>query len=289
MGEDDIKKNEDEEEVTIEALDCAQSFGRMVLMAPSLQKWLLSERSPADVVAVCKALARTKFFDGDIIGELQSVVKILVCREKLDFNQTNEVICCFRLLNAYDRGVFAAIAKSFKPKIRLIELGIRKTWLEVFQHFEHKGADDFLQMLEVPPLLPNSSTYKKIRCLHEERGNCVLGASCTYSHDSRAPYSLAEGVNEDWWRSKPLVMTQNQKTMGAGVYGINGKEDSRTPPVAPGGWFMTPGMHGTPGNMSVTPGTTAPAVDLTAVMANALAVLQQAAAAEQTGLQQVVV
>jgi len=31
--------------------------------------------------------------------------------------------------------------------------------------------------------------------------------------------SLADGGKEDWWKTKSVIMTQNQKSMGFGVYG----------------------------------------------------------------------
>lgn len=250
-AKDEVKQDEDideekEEEVSVEILDNIQSFGRMILLQPSLQKWLRAERSPGDVVAVCRALARTKFFDGDMFSDIYSAIQKLLRLDKFDVSQATEAIMSFRVLNAYDRSVFSAIARTFRPKVRSIEPLVRKDWLEIFQSFSHKGEDDFLQMLEALPILPNTPGYRRIRCPHHAKGSCVLDSSCTYSHDPRAPLSLAEGLNEDWWRNKPLVMTQCQKTMGRGIYGIHNESDSRAPPVAPAGWLMVPGMHGTP-------------------------------------------
>lgn len=251
VAKEEAKQDEDideekEEEVSVEILDNIQSFGKMILLQPSLQKWLRADRSPGDVVAVCRALARTKFFDGDMFSDIYSVIQKLLRSDKLDVSQTTEAIMTFRVLNAYDRTVFSAIARAFRPKVRTIEPLVRKDWLEIFQSFSHKGEDDFLQMLEAPPNLPNTPSYKRIRCPHHAKGNCVLDSTCTYSHDARAPLSLAEGINEDWWRNKPLVMTQCQKTMGRGIYGIHSESDSRSPPVAPAGWLMVAGAHGTP-------------------------------------------
>jgi len=284
-AKDDAKEDEEEDkeeddiEITAEVLEDAQSFGRMIMLGPSLQKWLRADRKPEDVVAVCKALARTKFFDGDIIADLYSTIRTLLRLERLDVNQTNEVICCFRILNAYDRTVFGAIARAFRSKTRLMELAIRKTWLEIFQSFKHEGGDDFLQMLEVPPLLPNSPSYKRIRCAHFTSGKCVLEGSCTFSHDLRAPLTLADGVNEDWWRSKPLVMTQNQKTMGAGVYGQDRNQEK-----APAGWSMPQGMQGGPA--SPVPGLTPQQMAAMMAMAAATGQQQMPAGPLDLGLQQ---
>merc|ERR1719401_2595741 len=131
-------------------------------------------------------------------------------------------------------------SRSFRAKTGTIDPVTRSSWLEVFKGFGHEYEKDFLQLLEVPPLPPISPSFRKVRCWHHSRGTCTLEGACTFSHDSRAPLSLADGGNEDWWRSKPLVMTQNQKTMGHGVYGLSTHTDMRAPAMAPAGWLMAP-------------------------------------------------
>merc|ERR1719277_1559176 len=116
-----------------------------------------------------------------------------------------------------------------------MDFATRSVWLQVFKEFGHDADKDFLQMLEVPLLPATSPSFRRIRCFHFSKGACVLGSVCTFSHDQRAPLSLADGGNEDWWRSKPLVMTQCQKSMGQGVYGLNGPADKRAPAMAPAG------------------------------------------------------
>jgi len=227
--------------VTVDALDEVHSFGRMMLLAPALRKWLQSSATgPAEVMAVCRALARTKFFDGDILDDLYMVLRRLLQADSLDFAQTDDAIRCFRTLNAYDRSFFSAVARAFKGKTQEIPATIRNTWLEAYKGFGHLVESDFLQLLEVPPLLTNNPSYRRVRCWHYSRGLCLLEALCTFSHDPRAPLSLADGGNEDWWRSKPLVMTQNQKTLGHGVYGLSNTSDMRAPPAAPAGWLLAP-------------------------------------------------
>lgn len=232
-------------EVSVETLDAVQSFGRMMLLAPSLQKRLRSgSMPPADVTAACRALARTKFFDCDIFQDLYTCLQKLLSEDTLDGAQTHDAILCLKALNAYDREVFSSVARAFRAKTRAMDVGMRQSWLEVFKGFAHAADADFLQLLEVPPLVPTNPSFRKIRCFHHSRGTCVLEALCTFSHDSRAPLSLADGCSEDWWRSKPLVMTQNQKTLGFGVYGTSSNADMRNPPIAPSGWCMPGGSLG---------------------------------------------
>merc|ERR1712232_756536 len=145
-------------------------------------------------------------------------------------------------MNAHDKGVLTTVARCFRQKTQFMEPGMRKAWERIFQDFKHKQDKEFLQLLETPPLPPTSPAYKKIRCIYNEKGTCYLGDSCTFSHDPRAPLSLAEGTNEDWWRNKPLVMTQNQKSMGHGVYGVT-HGDARAQPSNVG-WVAPPPQPG---------------------------------------------
>lgn len=215
------KKDEDEPEVTAEALDEVQSFGRMILLAPSLQKWLQNaRRTPADIVAACRAMARTKFFDGDIIEDVYAALRKMLRGERFDIAQTHDAILCLHTLNAYDKTVFSAVAKAFKAKTASMDAAMRNTWLEIFKGHGHDLEKDFLQLLEVPPVPPTMPSYRKVRCWHHSRGLCELDSACTFSHDQRAPLSLGEGGREDWWRSKSVMMTQNQKTLGDGAYGL---------------------------------------------------------------------
>jgi len=208
-------------EVTVEVLNEVQSFGRMMLMAPSLRKWLQSgRREPADAVAACLALARTRFFDADLLEDLYAVLRKLLRSERLDNAQTHGVILCLKELNVYDKAVFSAIARAFKAKTGTLDASARALWLDIFRGYGHEVEKDFLQLLEVPPLAPTMPSYRKVRCWHHSKGICVLEGTCSYSHDARAPLSLVEGGREDWWRSKSVMMTQNQKTLGDGAYGL---------------------------------------------------------------------
>merc|ERR1719240_2443007 len=83
------------------------------------------------------------------------------------------------------------------------------------RHLEHKGDFDFLQMLDVPPLLPTEPGYGKVRCFFFEKGHCYIGNSCTYAHSLTAPQSLSDVAKEDVWRNRTVkgkvLMTHDQK------------------------------------------------------------------------------
>merc|ERR1719362_1122221 len=241
---------EEDTEVNADTLDLVQSFGRMMTLAPSLQKRLgTGTLGPADVLAACRALSRTKFFDADLLEGLCTELRKLLQNNLVDEVQVNDAIQCFKSLNAYNCGIFSVVAKAFKFKTRAMDAGIRSAWLDIFREFGHDSEKDFLQLLEVPALPPTDPRYRKVRCWHHSRGSCALASLCTFSHDEHAPVSLVDVGNEDWWRTKPLVMTQNQKTLGHGVYGLSGMTDLRAPPAAPVGWHV---MHPSPGFAGMT-------------------------------------
>jgi|EP00927_Polykrikos_kofoidii_P073474 hypothetical protein len=217
----DEERDAEDAEISEEALDVVQSFGRMMLLAPALRKRLRSgEACSGDVVAAtCRALARTKFFDKDILEDLYATLRKLAKDNLLDVSQANDVLMSLTALNAYDASVYAAIASSFRSKTSMMDPGVRASWLEVFRMFAQDQNKGFQQLLEAPPLATTNPGFRKVRCTHYSKGVCVLGSECSWSHDPHAPLFLDGGIHEDWWRSKPLVMTQNQRTLGRGVYG----------------------------------------------------------------------
>lgn len=203
-------------DVSAEVLDEVQSFGKMVILSPALRK-KLRRMTPENVAAACRAMGRTKFFDGDILKDLSDVLKRLLLRDQLSTIQANDALQCLWEINAYDQGVLSAIANNFKAKILQLEPMLRQMWREIFENFKHEKDLDFRQLLETPPLTAVSPGYQKLRCFHHSKGFCALGdQACTYSHDPRAPLTLDMFAP---MRSSPLVMTQNQFTMGRTIYG----------------------------------------------------------------------
>lgn len=208
---------EEEIEATVEALEEAQSFGRMMRLSTGLTKKLKSRPPPELVVAACRALGRTKFFDSDILNELTSTLRRLFREEKLNTVQANDVLLCFHSLNFYDQGVLASLATAFRNKTGNIESSIRSSWLDIYKGFNHATDKDFTQLLDTPPLTAISPGYQKLRCRFHAQGACHLDKACTYSHDPRAPISLEATL--PLARASPLVMTQSQYTMGRKTYG----------------------------------------------------------------------
>lgn len=211
------KENEDDEDVSVQALDAVQSFGRMMLLAPAIAKRLRDVAvSPEEAGAICRAMARTKFFDGDMLKDLKAVLMKMLAADQLSIASVNDVIMCLWKLNAYDQRVFSAAAKALKPKIVVLDQQLRLSWLEVYRGFGHIHEKDFLQLLEVPPLPPISPAFQKVRCRFFDKGSCALGLGCSYSHDPRAPVSLEP---EGGGRHSPLVMTQGQYNTAGNLYG----------------------------------------------------------------------
>jgi len=220
---------DDAELVDVMVLDQVQSFGRMMLLAPTLRKKLQAVATeglaggaldPAEVASACRALARTKFFDAELLADLGAAMRRLLTECEMDVQQTNDVIKCLWALNAYEKSVFSAVASAFKSRIIGLDASIRMAWLEVYKGFGHAENPDFMQLLEVPPEPPTSAKYLKVRCRFFERGCCALDKSCSFAHDLRAPLFLDNDTLGSM-RAKPVVMTHNQKNMGLrGTYGV---------------------------------------------------------------------
>jgi len=210
-----------DEILSVEKLDSVHSFGRMMLLEPAVKRDLKGGKPDPDIVAsICRALGRTKFFDRDLLDHLNDALRRLLMDSKFSPTHTTDAVQCMHTLNAYCREVCSGIARSFTSRTVELEASIRHEWLETFKAMGHDKEPDFLQLLEVPPVPPLHPNYKKVRCFHFSRGSCALGVSCTFSHDPRAPLSLADGTKEDWWKMKGnIMMTQNQKCMGNGSYG----------------------------------------------------------------------
>mmetsp|Transcript_74655 Transcript_74655/g.132373 ORF Transcript_74655/g.132373 Transcript_74655/m.132373 type:complete len:326 (-) Transcript_74655:44-1021(-) len=206
------------EDVSAPSLDAVTSFGQFVRLAESLQAHLeASDLEVVDIAAAYRAMARVKFFDGDLLDSLNATLCKLVRTGKLTDGLACDAIECLSVLNAYDRNVFSVIAQVYKSKILTLDIGIRNMWFKSYKHFEHSADKDFLQMLEVSPMPATHFAYKKIRCRHHAQGSCALGESmCTFSHDPRAPPSLEPADVQR--RHSTVMLTQCQLLQGRGAY-----------------------------------------------------------------------
>eukprot|EP00929_Paragymnodinium_shiwhaense_P055127 TRINITY_DN2764_c0_g1_i1.p1 TRINITY_DN2764_c0_g1~~TRINITY_DN2764_c0_g1_i1.p1 ORF type:complete len:338 (-),score=84.55 TRINITY_DN2764_c0_g1_i1:90-1103(-) len=238
--EKDVEEDEAVDEanlpVTVEALDDIQSFGRMMILAPALQKKLQGQSlTSAELAAACRALGRAKFFDGDLLQGLSLVIRQALATDALDVNQVNDCMECVAVLNFSDHELLAAVARAYKPRVQLMQPGMRQTWLDAFKLLKHEKDKDFMQMLEVPPVLASSPSYLRVRCRFFVQGSCALGSECTFAHDARAPPTLADCIADSQiMRTRPTLMTEDQELLGAGTYGKAGNYQARS------------GMQGTP-------------------------------------------
>lgn len=201
-----------DEEATLERLEAVDSFGRMVLLSDSLNdKLKKGALGSSECAAACGALARTKFFDGELLEGLCGRLPRWLEMNRLSIEEADNVVLCLRELNYYNKEVFSAIAKAFKPNVSTMMAPMRALWFDSMKAAGHKGDLDFLQLLQQPPLLATSPMYKTIRCPFFTVGNCELGSSCTFAHDMRAPMSLNDTGTEDSWRGRTQVLTENQQ------------------------------------------------------------------------------
>lgn len=222
---DDGKKGGDSADtvqVDARALDAAETFGAMVRLAEDLQlKLKLGKMQLVDIAATYRAIARTKFFDGELLEILNSEMCKLLAESKTPDQIASlaaDAIDCLSNMNAYDKHVFSAIAQFFGPRIMSLDPSMGKRWLQSFRRFEHTAEKDFLQMLEATPMAPGHPGYKTIRCRHDADGSCALGAAlCTFSHDPRALPSL-EVADAALQRPASIMLTHGQLHQGRGAY-----------------------------------------------------------------------
>merc|ERR1711865_457423 len=133
----------------------------MMLLSESLLKKLKrGDLGAEEVAAVCRALARSKFFDGDILEELIPILRRMIVGNKLTADQVTDVIVCLKELNYYKQPVCSAVAATFKAKIFYLTTAVRSTWLEALRSLGHKSDLEFMQLLKVPPLQPGNPNYR---------------------------------------------------------------------------------------------------------------------------------
>jgi len=210
-AKDEKAEEDDNEEVTLEKLEAVKSFGRMMVLSESLGKKLKDGAlGSSEVAAACRALARSKFFDGDLLEELCKCLPKMLEANKLTAEEATDAIVCLHELNFYNKELFSAVAKSFKTKVSAIAPAVRCAMLQCMEVIGHKQDPDFQQLLQAPPLLPGSPNYKTIRCAFFAKGTCTLGSLCTYAHNMQAPMNLTDASKEDAWRSRSVMLTQVQ-------------------------------------------------------------------------------
>jgi len=218
---DEKPTQESDEDVTAEKLDKVDSFGGMMRIHESLHKKLKKRMLlPADLAAACRASARSKFFDGELLDDLYAALLELINRGNITVDQTTDMMICSKALNYYNKEVFSAVAKAFKRKVASLSSSTRGTWFEAMQSLGHKSDIGFLQILERPPLMPTDPKFRSVRCLFFEKGICEAGSSCTYAHSNSAPFSLEDLNKEDAWRKREtkgqVLMTHNFVTYNKG-------------------------------------------------------------------------
>mmetsp|Transcript_30980 Transcript_30980/g.78492 ORF Transcript_30980/g.78492 Transcript_30980/m.78492 type:complete len:297 (-) Transcript_30980:64-954(-) len=204
-------EDDENEEVTLEKLEAVHSFGRMVMLSDSLGKTLKAgSLGPNECAAACRALARAKFFDNDLLEGLCGCLPRMIEGNRLSVEQAHDAVECMKELNFYNKELFSSIAKTFKQKVSTMAGGMRVVWFEAMQGLGHKKDLDFQQLLQMPPVPPGSPNYRTIRCAFFAKGGCELGALCTYAHNMHAPISLTDAAKEDGWRMRSVMLTQDQ-------------------------------------------------------------------------------
>lgn len=131
-----------------------QNFPQMVRMAPSLQR-RAATMSAAELVAVCAAAARVKFYDAALFGAVTAGLRRQLARSSansgrgLRNGELIVVLSSLAELNAYDREIFSTAARAFAGSgvVEGLDAAQRQTLLSSFKAVKHEGDDELVNHL----------------------------------------------------------------------------------------------------------------------------------------------
>lgn len=128
-----------------------RSFSEMLRMAPSLRR-RASSMSSSELVAVCVAAGRVKFYDAPLLEEVARQLKqrlALPVPQRPSFEEMVSVVNGLSDLNAYDSDLFSAAARGLAASGALGRLDARqlRRLLASFQAVQHRGDAEFLEAL----------------------------------------------------------------------------------------------------------------------------------------------
>jgi len=129
------------------------SFPQMVRMAPSLQR-RAAAMSAAELVAVCAAAARVKFYEPALFGAVTAALRRHLARSSVNGRglRTSElvvVLVSLAELNAYDREIFSTAARAFAGSgvVEGLDAAQRQQLLSSFKAVKHEGDEELVSHL----------------------------------------------------------------------------------------------------------------------------------------------
>eukprot|EP00929_Paragymnodinium_shiwhaense_P008906 TRINITY_DN112896_c0_g1_i1.p1 TRINITY_DN112896_c0_g1~~TRINITY_DN112896_c0_g1_i1.p1 ORF type:complete len:336 (+),score=85.65 TRINITY_DN112896_c0_g1_i1:161-1168(+) len=175
------------------------TLGQMARAATSLQKRLeKGELRPRELVEVVQALARSKYFNGELFSALADELRRAVEARRRDLGVQEILDVVFKLadLNAYNERLFEAACVALTSEMPAVPESERQKLEATLKRFSHRPGDEFIAALR--SRRPEASTgSRKPPCELFFRGQCKWGPKCKLSHDEAA---FDNAMNSSTWR-----------------------------------------------------------------------------------------
>jgi len=180
MDSDDDGSKSSEEPLAKEVpLDEVTSLSQMARLAPGLRAKLRGgDVRPREMCALCRAAAKTKFFDGELFEELFAVLPKELRRGRFSREEMLDIICGLSGLNAYNAGVFDAACAALTPSVAGLPSADRERIKAALSAVKHDAGSAFMGELRGKKASDNRDL-----CELFVRGQCKMGPRCKLSHD----------------------------------------------------------------------------------------------------------
>lgn len=124
-----------------------ETLSQLLRMAPALQE-KARRMSLGDLAAACEAAARVRFYDAAVFGAVKAAVRgHLRGRGSFQAGHIASIVTSLAELNAYDRELFSAAARTLEHGTGLLEGLSRRRILDAFRKVKHDSDQEFLSNL----------------------------------------------------------------------------------------------------------------------------------------------
>mmetsp|Transcript_39262 Transcript_39262/g.108198 ORF Transcript_39262/g.108198 Transcript_39262/m.108198 type:complete len:310 (-) Transcript_39262:34-963(-) len=156
------------------AVSDVTSFSDFVRHSEQLVKLVRSMTMP-DLVVLCKNMAHAKYYDGDLMSEVWRALRSHIPRGQYGLAEITDVVISLKDLNAYDQGVFNAVAIVVLPKMPFVSREQRQLLADAYQDLRHQGDDDFIKALSKVPLPEgNSIDAASVKAIRMRQVVCMV-------------------------------------------------------------------------------------------------------------------
>lgn len=174
-------------------IEKVETLGQMARLAPDLERRLRKgDVRPRELCAVASALARSKYFDPNLFGNLAKELRRVFEKRQVGTEETLDAVCALAELNAYDADMFKAACEVLRPELSRLPDAKRQRLDSALKQVKHNPSDDFRHAMRT-----RGRTDNREACPMFWRGQCKWGPRCKLSHDADS----FEGTIEDGkWR-----------------------------------------------------------------------------------------